>query len=881
MANSKKQTPLNYNFRQLTNSEPTSEGLSFSDYFDDSIPYEVKPVPSLVPIEEQDWPIQTKDLFKGLFEDVPTSQLKIAPLLKETDYVEYKKIQYGWDDSGVSIFLLYHPEGESQSKDYHANRIFYVASVFGIYQTIGFISNWIELANNLNKESFADGVETHSDLEMAVQEFSPEFPGHDILQGRLFEIQDSEYKYIMGFWEPPNVIKSFRKFIFQYLKELKIDPQKILWTHSNGVEVLSFEKMFDVKRKEKVRSKEQLELLKQIHLNAILKKKVLQLPPHPFTLLADKLGVTVTQLLQLAGSSLDEIISQPKEKTTEQILESVERGDGFWLDPKGVFHNVDEELGANGHLSWAKRFFKKIMSYDEVMELGYIWIGVMEDTNSINFMYHITPSPTQMYLLKKTAADENLGLYDINKKEHINTKNFQQETNIFLLKEVEGAYDFNGREFSWRNSEAKGIFTIFNNSFWCAQLGKPENIEYECSNKQIEKELNSKNIYKTKVGDVNYITTHNSMFDFIKSAMKAINFDSNLDADDYHGVIASRVFKMNDGKVVVGFWQPMDVVRKYWKLIEKILQDVFNIYVDQAKYTFDDYYQPEEEYNYSDIVGTTGSRKIDPKELELMKIQHLNPEAKKVLLHKYPLNYLQDLADKMHIPLAKLRTMLGSIDEVEYIQSPSKPKKKYWYDDKEGISVILIFDDFSVWTKYNVRNNTTKFFSDNLLLANNLNLKFGNIATRTHDSLKYKISDIMHSDHYKERHSEKISGRIFDTPDGIFVAFWQNFKKVKPGWSKIENIIESVGYNPENCRYAFGANGWDLYSYGQAKLGMGIAVTSEEQLTLLKLIHLNSQAKKAILQIPPNRFQRLADSLKITVVQLRHMLGGMDEEMKK
>jgi hypothetical protein len=46
------------------------EVLSFSDYFDDSIPYDVKPVPNLVPMQEDDFPTQAKDLFKGLWEDV-------------------------------------------------------------------------------------------------------------------------------------------------------------------------------------------------------------------------------------------------------------------------------------------------------------------------------------------------------------------------------------------------------------------------------------------------------------------------------------------------------------------------------------------------------------------------------------------------------------------------------------------------------------------------------------------------------------------------------------------------------------------------------------------------------------------------------------------
>lgn len=57
------------------------EGLSFSDYFDDSVPYEVKPVPCLTPMQEKegdytghsDIPTQSKDLFKGLWEDVLTT----------------------------------------------------------------------------------------------------------------------------------------------------------------------------------------------------------------------------------------------------------------------------------------------------------------------------------------------------------------------------------------------------------------------------------------------------------------------------------------------------------------------------------------------------------------------------------------------------------------------------------------------------------------------------------------------------------------------------------------------------------------------------------------------------------------------------------------
>lgn len=58
----------------------TQEGLSFSDYFDSDVPADVKPPPMLCPMEEEetirqdapqsDYPTETKDLFKGLWEDI-------------------------------------------------------------------------------------------------------------------------------------------------------------------------------------------------------------------------------------------------------------------------------------------------------------------------------------------------------------------------------------------------------------------------------------------------------------------------------------------------------------------------------------------------------------------------------------------------------------------------------------------------------------------------------------------------------------------------------------------------------------------------------------------------------------------------------------------
>ena len=58
------------------------EGLSFSDYGnDDKNPYEVKPPEMLRPMQEDDYPTQTKDLFKGLWESSPKDDIITSSFL--------------------------------------------------------------------------------------------------------------------------------------------------------------------------------------------------------------------------------------------------------------------------------------------------------------------------------------------------------------------------------------------------------------------------------------------------------------------------------------------------------------------------------------------------------------------------------------------------------------------------------------------------------------------------------------------------------------------------------------------------------------------------------------------------------------------------------
>ncbi len=81
------------------------EGLSFSDYFDDSIPPEVKPLPPVMPSLEEDdrtyddYPNRAKDLYKGLWENVGEELLNSSKHLwldKDGKFHDSEGCHEGW-----------------------------------------------------------------------------------------------------------------------------------------------------------------------------------------------------------------------------------------------------------------------------------------------------------------------------------------------------------------------------------------------------------------------------------------------------------------------------------------------------------------------------------------------------------------------------------------------------------------------------------------------------------------------------------------------------------------------------------------------------------------------------------------------------------------
>ena len=127
------------------------------------------------------------------------------------------------------------------------------------------------------------------------------------------------------------------------------------------------------------------------------------------------------------------------------------------------------------------------------------------------------------------------------------------------------------------------------------------------------------------------------------------------------GKIAGRIWKFDDtnGVSVIGFWQSINEVRQNWKqllwIFEKLKVD-YRI----AQYTFNN--KISRKYTYLDIVGKISVPEVDKKEMELMRLLHTSPEIKKKLIGMES-DQLKDYADRVNIPLIKLKQMLGSMDE--------------------------------------------------------------------------------------------------------------------------------------------------------------------------------------------------------------------------
>lgn len=116
------------------------------------------------------------------------------------------------------------------------------------------------------------------------------------------------------------------------------------------------------------------------------------------------------------------------------------------------------------------------------------------------------------------------------------------------------------------------------------------------------------------------------------------------------------------GKLYVSFWQSKSDVKSHWDRVERLIHNV-GFDPKKSQYLFGGTTTEDALNSYEEVVkGLNISQPIKPED-ELRKKIHVNPRLKKALL-KLPPDKLQVYADRMHVPIAKLKWMTN-IDEVQ------------------------------------------------------------------------------------------------------------------------------------------------------------------------------------------------------------------------
>lgn len=210
----------------------------------------------------------------------------------------------------------------------------------------------------------------------------------------------------------------------------------------------------------------------------------------------------------------------------------------------------------------------------------------------------------------------------------------------------------------------------------------------------------------------------------------------------------------------------------------------------------------------------------------------------------------------------------------------------YNWKDRQAFCTFIIYPEFSVWIKS--KENKSTFYSDSAALERELS-EFNGKNVKAHGGIEWYVQHVMDRPgvnipkrDYGQRGGlfSVARGRMWGIQGKLYISFWEPLKIVKPKWSEVEKIIHTVGYDPQKALYLFGGGDSEEYleTYNEIKQGIDKSKSIHDKDKMLrKLIHLSPEVKKAMIKADPNWIQSKADQLGISVVNLRQMLGSMDE----
>jgi hypothetical protein len=137
---------------------------------------------------------------------------------------------------------------------------------------------------------------------------------------RLYSIGKS---IVLTFWEDKNFVLTEKEIVKAMVTVMGYDYKKISYEVINlDGEFFSWDELFEGKKSNINRSEisaDDIELLKQLHLNPTVKKMLLKLPSNRLEKAADKLNIPVIKLKQLIGRDISESLDEAPVDTYQTI----------------------------------------------------------------------------------------------------------------------------------------------------------------------------------------------------------------------------------------------------------------------------------------------------------------------------------------------------------------------------------------------------------------------------------------------------------------------------------------------------------------------------------------------------------------------------------
>ena len=197
-----------------------------------------------------------------------------------------------------------------------------------------------------------------------------------------------------------------------------------------------------------------------------------------------------------------------------------------------------------------------------------------------------------------------------------------------------------------------------------------------------------------------------------------------------------------------------------------------------------------------------------------------------------------------------------------------------WYESQSVAVTIMYEIDDSVcyFTSLDKQNTILTNYNPT---KNKLKSKKISLPLKTHSVLKDKVSqltNIVLDEYHKISHS-----RIFNMKDDIdIISFWEKREHLMPYRNEIETMLTECGFDPKLMLYDFSDNQNVFETYNQFILNEKknhSSKISDEDIELLKQLHLNPNIKRMIIKTPSNRWQKIADKFSMTPIELKQLIG--------